>query len=133
MKADVIPPDLQRAADQLFERLKYFTGLPLTKHNLHRMQEVVVDHARGCRLRGVKFPKLVPLVVEKIGGEDVGTVEWVRADLEEEGIQVTIYNLAVKYPNIRPQEIVAALARTFPHYRPGHFDLAPRERRSVLQ
>lgn len=111
---------VNHAAQQLFERLRGFTGRQLTSTTVHDIRVLVKDHRQQCKLRGIPFPELVPLVLTKSG-----VIELVRRDLEPASIQTIIVNLTVKYPTVSADEIAQAVMWAFPQYQ-RRLDMQPR-------
>lgn len=110
-------PKMVLATEQLFARIKHFTGRRFANGELHDLQKIVKDHRVACKLNGVNYPELVPMILHKQGGIDL-----VRKDLEPAGVRAALYNLIQKYPNAEPDELAHAVRTAFPHYRPSMFE-----------
>lgn len=66
-----------------------------------------------CRLQGIDFPRLVPIVLPS---EQV--ISFHRADLDRSAIQTLAMNFTVIFANMRMAEIASAIHAAYPDYRP---------------
>ena len=94
-----------------------------TRQLLDECKELVEDFRTRLRLQaGLNYPEVVLVYIR-----EVGALEVVRADIDEENLQRWIVNLTVKYPHITARGIAEALAEHFPGYRPGQMEFRRRE------
>lgn len=110
-------PLMKKAANELAYYLnKYLVGRPLTEQIMVLINNTLVEHRRQCRRKGVDFPVMSALVIPRLG-----VIELVRADLDQEDIDVRLNNLSVMHPTATQAEIRQALAWAFPDAKPTGF------------
>jgi hypothetical protein len=111
--------------DEHLERLQQYLGDDLNRwltatvryfdnQTLRALYELVHRKAEAMRREVRYFPRLVPIVLPS-----VGFVQLVRRDLETQGIENTIINLARTFPALDPRELAQAIKKAFPEYRPS--------------
>jgi hypothetical protein len=117
LAADENDPRLTAAVKLIGDELaRKFLVRDLTVANVER----IVEHLDVLRTRlrlndGVEVPALVPIVLQRYG-----YVMLVRADLEHDGIQATIRNLAVMFPDVHAlADLAPAIRAAFPDYDPA--------------
>lgn len=119
---------LDKAAKQLAARLaKFSTGVVLTEALLRDVHDLVRNHRRECSNNlGLKFPKMVPVVLPS-----VGQIMLHNAELDERSIQAIVINISTNYPQVPLMELAQAIKRAYPYYRPNGINFAPSTR--ILQ
>lgn len=96
---------------RLTARIVLFLGRDMTGRNIEKIEEVIKEHRRGCRMRGLNFPELVAIVMPTSGNLEIIPREQDRA-----GIETLIVNLARKWPSVTADELGFAINRAFPEY-----------------
>lgn len=111
-------PEMRRAALELTQRLRTLARYrpQIDRETLRRVIETRDEHRRAWRLRGVDFPHLVLVCIQRLG---TNNLELWREDLDLKNLRVKVVNLVRAHPSITPHEIAAALGAAYPRLRPG--------------
>lgn len=110
MDDDVLP---QEALAILEKATKPYLGKNITPGTIIRLNTAVYDACVRIRNKGFKMPRLVPVILEHRG-----YVAFARADLEQPGINRVIQNLIRQRPQVTVPELVIAIKRAWPKYKP---------------
>lgn len=117
---------IEMAGRYLFERVKSVAhaanvrGIGLTDAAVYRIKDVIAEHRKEMKLRGIRFPKVVAIVMAKYGA-----IEIVRRDLDRDALQTIILNITVKYPGVTPEDIANGIHHAFPNLRSVSLDMRP--------
>ena len=110
-------PEMVRAHKLLVDRLGVMSaGRRLDRGLFEAMHDVVVQHRLTCRAKGIDFPKLVAVVVPRLG-----IIEWSRADLDLASVKIKIVNFVRDHPTAAMEEVVSAFKAAWPHIKPDDF------------
>lgn len=113
-------PRVALAAEQLYKRvIARCQGQRLTTGIVGNVAELIKDHRRECRIKGIPFPPMTIFVVP-----EHGAIEVVRADMEMPGVNQLVLNMVQKIPEVTMPQLAEAVARAFPHLRPKDFNPA---------
>lgn len=109
-------PEMIKAHRELLGRL----GLVLEKGNktldkylVRKMFDVVEQHKKECRGRGIGFPTLVAVTVP-----NKGIIEFKRADLDLLSIRTSIINFVRFNPQATMVEVIEAFRCAYPDLKP---------------
>ena len=109
-------PEMGKAHKELLGRLGLVLergNKTLDKYLVRKMFDVVDQHRKECKGRGIDFPPLVALIVPRLG-----IIEFKRADLDLPAIRTSIVNFVRFNPAARMEEVVNAFKGAYPDLNP---------------
>lgn len=78
---------------------------------LRKVDEVTYNYVAALSKRGINFPQLVAVVIPS-----KGWIALYRRDLDIGSVRTIARNLAVRFPDLHPQELAASLKGAWPDY-----------------
>ena len=96
----------------LTEGLRSWLGEDLDEEALELLFDFVEQHRINARKRGINFPKLVALVIPRLGW-----IKLVRHEIPESSIRRAVLALLRECPKVTREEVAQAVKRAWPHYK----------------
>lgn len=112
--SEYVDPRVNDVVQRLGAYLERFQQFEFTPEIVDCIESDVRDVYVQGLLRGVAVPRMTAVVLPRLRA-----IEIYRADLNEKGVRTVILNATRKYPEIRMDELVVAVRRAFPDYRPS--------------
>ena len=105
---------MQAASHDLLTRINYLKERRrvIDRALLHEIKEAITDHRTHCRLQGINFPPLVPLLLPRLG-----RIAMMREDSDPADIRRVVVKLARDNPTITAEDIATALKHAFPNLK----------------
>ena len=114
MIEDPNDPIMQAASHDLLTRIGYLKQRRrvIDRALLHEIRETIKEHRTHCRLQGIAFPPLVPLLLPRLD-----RIAMMREDSDPADIRRVVLKLARDNPTITAEDIATALKHAFPHLK----------------
>lgn len=94
----------------LTEGLRSWLSETLDGEALQMLFDFVETHQENARRKGINFPKMVALVIPRLGH-----IKLVRADLTEINRRRAVISLLRECPSANREEVARAVKRAWPH------------------
>lgn len=94
----------------LTEGLSSWLGEDLDSNELLSIQEFIEEHRKNAKRKGIDFPKLIVLVIPRLGW-----IKVVREDLTELNLRRAVIALLRECPSVNREEIAEAIKRAWPY------------------
>ena len=96
----------------LTEGLRSWLGEDLDEESLTLLFDFIEEHRIAARRKGINFPKLVALVIPRLGW-----IKLVRYEIPESSIRRAVLALLRECPKVTREEVSQAVKRAWPHYK----------------